>query len=481
MTDTDNRTKSHWAPWSNWPLQRIFHTITGLVLVFFTVILILGVRQYLLYDQCRLAVAAGDRLLFQFTTIKDHLNESVVGGQEVNLRNLSEELQLLNKEVSHLSSDILVPEGLKSSLPSRVDLIGLEVQLRSIQEKPDEKNHETVALIRALSGINIGLQQFRFGLGDHTQRILLGLHKIIAGALGLIVVLSCTLLYLLNQSLTAPIMALCRLSGVEAGASCSLKALTAQIERLQVQAGALGSTPCPDSSEPEALHQRAHRFRCIVLGVVGTELASELTNRLNGVLNYTQTLIDVEDKEEGPRLRADILPRLVHEEKKAAELVGIVQRVGHWQPARPSSIPLQRLFTQLTRLLEKILRAESITLELPDDNRFEVLVPAGDLWLVLLTLITQGRRSLNQKKTVNAQTAKRISIAVDPDEQQGQGHLRLRLSNSSGTWLEDDSGLWPDRTFCIQLMQQHRAQLHEQAERTQLKLSLELPYRSAVA
>lgn len=478
MTDSRNRLNSPRGPWSNWPLQRIFQSITGLVLIFFTLILILGARQYLLYNQCRQAVAAGDRLLFQFTTIKDHLNESLVQAQEINLRKMSDELQLLDKEVSHLSADILVPEGLKPLLPSRVDLIGLEVQLRSIQEKPQEKGLETVALVRALGGISVGLQQFRFGLGDHTQRILLGLHKIIAGALGLVVVLSSTLLYLLNQSLTGPILALCRVSGLEEGERCSLKALTTQIERLQEQASAPQSITTTMASGPEELHRQAHRFRCTVLGVVGTELASELTNRLNGILNYTQTLIDVEGKQDGPRLRADILPLLVHEEKKAAELVGLVQRVGHWQPAGPSSVPLRRLFSELALLLEKMLRAESISLELPVDNRFEALVPAGDLWLVLLTLINQGRRSLTRGNG-NRQSPQLISISVATADQDGR--LCLQLSNSSGTWLEGDNSLWPDRPFCTQLLHLYQAGLHEQAKGTQLKLNLELPCRSSVA
>jgi len=201
------------GPWNDWPLQRIFPLITGLVLIFLTLVLALGLRQYLFYNQCRQAVAASDRLLFQFTSIKDHLNESLVLVETVNLRDLSDELQLLEKELGHLTDNILVPEGLKARLPARVELIGLEVQLRAIQEHPQEKGQETVALVRSLNRINIGLQQFRFGLGDHTQQILLGLHKIIAGALGLIVVLSCSLLFWLNRSLTGPILGLCRLSG----------------------------------------------------------------------------------------------------------------------------------------------------------------------------------------------------------------------------------------------------------------------------
>jgi hypothetical protein len=479
VSDSRKHHTSPRGPWNNWPLQRIFHTITGLVLIFFTVVLVLGVRQYLLYNQCRQAVTAGDRLLFQFTTIKDHLNESLVQEQEINLRNLGDELQLLDKEVGLLSADILVPEGLKSLLPSRVDLIGLEVQLRAIQEHPRDKSDETVALVRALGGINVGLQQFRFGLGDHTQRILIGLHKIIAGALGLIVVLSCTLLYLLNHSLAAPMLALCRLPGSTVDARhCSLNALHAQIERLRISPDASGDTAAFPDVAAEDLHQKAHRYRCIALGIVGVELASELTNRLNGILNYTQTLIDVEGKEEGGQLRTDILPLLVHEENKAAELVGILQRVGHWQPTRPSSISLLRLFHQVGQLLEKPLRAESITLELPGENRFEALVPAGDLWLVLLTLIDQGRRGLKQGTTAS-QSARLIRITAEAGS--GNHPLSLHLSNSSGTWVAGDPSLWPDRPFCTQLLQLHQAQLQEQDNDTHLSLTIALPGRNSVA
>lgn len=55
--------------WSHWPLNRLFSAITTTVLVFLALVLVLGVRQYLLYHQCRDAVTSSDRLLFQFTAI----------------------------------------------------------------------------------------------------------------------------------------------------------------------------------------------------------------------------------------------------------------------------------------------------------------------------------------------------------------------------------------------------------------------------
>lgn len=446
------------------------------MLVFFSVILILGVRQYLLYNKCQQAVAAGDRLLFQFTAVKDHLNESLVKGQEIHLQNLNKELQLLNEDVGQLSANLLVPEGLKGALPSRVDLVGIEVKLRSIQEQTEGNDQETVALIRTLGEINLGLQQFRFGLGDHTQRILLGLHKIIAGALALMVVLSCTLLYRLNQSLTEPLLALCDASGVENGERCSFMALIEQIERLQKQANEQVSAEV--KIEPKDPIVQAQLYRSTVLGIVGTELANELTNRVNGILNYTQTLVDVEGKEEGPQLRNDILPLLLHEEQRAAELVGIVQRVGQWQPTRPSSISLQRIFRQLALLLDTTLRAESVTLELPTDAQSEALIPAGDLWLILLTLIDQGRRAL-KNMSAPPDSGKQIHLLLEPTGDSGT--VRLLLSNSSGGWAAGDPLLWPDRVLCMQLLQQHQASLEEQVKGAKLTLIMTLPCCTHVA
>ena len=332
-----------------------------------------------------------------------------------------------------------------------------------------------MALIRTLGEMNLGLQQFRFGLGDHTQRILLGLHKIIAGALGLMVVLSCTLLYRLNQSLTEPLMALCDASGVENGVSCSFIALVEKIEWLQQQANQQPTAPVLQEPQDPAL--QAQRYRSTVHGLMGTELASELTNRINGVLNYTQTLIDVEGQEEGQQLRNDILPLLLHEEKRAAEMVGIMQRVGQWQPTRPSSISLERLFSQLLLLLDKPLRAESITLDVPLKTPIEALVPAGDLWLILVSFIDQGRRAL---KKVNNEDSSPKTILLRLESTAQAKTVRLEVSNSSGNWIEGDPILWPERAFCQQLLLHHNATFDEEVKGTIRTLLIELPCRESV-
>jgi len=470
--------------WSHWPLKRLFFAITATVLIFLALVLILGVRQYLLYHQCRQAVADGDRLLFQFTAIKDHLNESLILGEDVALHAFNGELQHLEKEAEGLQGNILVPEGLKGSLPSRVDLVGLEVRLRTIQEKRQEKIRETAELVRFLNRTTIGLQQFRFLLSDHTQTILLGLHRIIVGALGLIVVLSCTLLYLLNRHLAAPMLDLCRLIAEkgEGDPPCSLATLTERIGSLLVATGPFhGTSNAVDPVDPGRMQQEALRYRYAVTGWIGAELASELTNRLNGVINYTQTLIDIDEQGVGQQQTAGRYQALVKEERKTADLIAALQRVGQWQPDRgASSIALSVLFRMVALLLDKPLRAESITLRLPAECRHEATMAAGDLWLVLLTLLQQGRRALN-REGAGGLPEKRLSVECR-SLPGADLRLCLVLTNSAGAWDEERPGsAWPSLLFCAHLLQRHQASLTAEAVAPGKRLLLTLPCRTSVA
>lgn len=473
--------------WNRWPLKRLFLAITALVLLFLATVLALGIRQFLLYRQCSQAVEAGDRLLFQFTALKDHLNHSLVLGEEVDLRSLDGDLQQMEKEAQELAGNILVPEGIKAYLPSRVDLVGLEVRFRAIQGQRQQKIRETDELVHTLGSINTGLQQFRFALGDHTQSILLGLHKIIAGALGMIVVLTCVILYLVNTSLAAPILALCRLTtpneegGGNGEQSCSLDLLHARMRTVLAQQAACPEKTSPvDAGHPDRIKNAALLYRYGVTGCIGTELASELANRINGVINYSQALIDLNDQEGSQRQRAAILPSLVGEAHKTGETIRALQRIGQWQRNQTASLPLPILFQCLSLVLEKPMRAESITLRLPSDCPYEAMITAGDLWLIVLTIIQLGRRILHGTTRPTPEQCTQwlaIEYSVTPGENQ---RLALLLFHSKTSWEEErPDPLWPSLAFCAQLLQTYGATLTTAADPPHLRI--DIPCRSSVA
>lgn len=473
--------------WSRWPLKRLFFAITTTVLVFLTLVLLLGVRQYLLYNQCQQAVTDADRLLFQFTAIKDHLNESLILGEEINLHTLNGELQHLEKEVEGLKGNILVPERLKGPLPTRVDLVGMEVRLRAIQEQRHERTKEAADLVRILNSTNISLQQFRFLLSDHTQTVLVGLHKIIVGTMGLIVVLSCTLLYLLNRHLAAPILTLCRLTaskeqGENNHGHCSMAELVARLRRLLEENGPIA--PQGEDSgfaNPVRLQQEALRYRHGITGRIGSELASELTNCLNGIMNYTQTLIDIGEQGGNQQREAALYQSLVKEEKKTADLVAALQRISQWQSARSgSSIALTAIFRMVALFLEKPLCTESIVLNLPTDCQHAITVPAGDLWLVLLTLLQQGRRALNRKAT-GTPAEKWLSVQCR-EQPEANRRISLVLTNSVAAWHDDRfDSVWPSSAFCTHLLQMHHASLAIEATSQGERVLIDLPCHISAA
>lgn len=477
MKREDMRT-THWL---RWPLRRLFFTITTTVLVFLTLVLLLGVRQYLLYDQCQQAVIDADRLLFQFTGIKDHLNESLVLEKEISLHTLSGELLHLEKEMEQLKGNILVPENLKTTLPTRVELVGIEVRLRAIHEKRHDRAGEVAEVLRILNNTNITLQQFRFLLTDHTQGILVGLHRIIIGTLGLIVVLSCTLLYLLNRYLAAPILSLSQLPALkrqeeEDHAQYSIDTLVNRLHHLlEEKDHPLQRTTDSEITSAAQIQQEALRYRYATTGYIGSELASELTNSLNGVMNYTQTLIDICEHGINREREITLCQALMKEEKKSVELVAALQRISQWQAARSGSdIPLRVVFDLLALVLEKPLRIETIMLNLPANCRHTVTVPAGDLWLVLLTLLHQGKMALNRKPTA-PDTDRQLGILCH-EHPETANRLQLLLTNSASSWHEDPAdAVWPTSAFCAHLLHLHGASLIPEDTTRASHITLDLP------
>ena len=61
------------------PLKAMFLASTGIAIFLLTMVTILGVKQYILYQHCEQVVTASRQLLFEFSTIKEHINEDFWG------------------------------------------------------------------------------------------------------------------------------------------------------------------------------------------------------------------------------------------------------------------------------------------------------------------------------------------------------------------------------------------------------------------
>ncbi|WP_028583149.1 sensor histidine kinase [Desulfogranum mediterraneum] len=210
-------------------LRKLFPTVTLVVVVLLAAVTVLGIQQYHRYGHCEEILSRSDQIIFQFTSIKEHLNESLVAGKTINARKAGDELLGFERELKSISDDIAIPEEFKISFLSQVDLMGLVVQLRAISDSSSSLSIEQLGrLTTSLNHISNYLLQFHTLLDEHTRSLLLGLYNVIIGSLALILFLTSTVLLLIHRSVAVPIMRLATtiVSPAEEAAHGPLKAGT---------------------------------------------------------------------------------------------------------------------------------------------------------------------------------------------------------------------------------------------------------------
>jgi len=194
----------------NLELKKVFQIMVGLVLLLLIVITALGAKQYFLYQHCREAVSLSDQLLFGFTSIKEHISETLLTGGSVDLPEISKEIQGFDEQIKKIGDDILIPQEFKASFISQVNLVNLVVQLRAVQGSKQASPKQLSDLTSSLRSVSGRLLNFHEVLSAYTQSLLLGLHRVMVGTLALVVCVVCSMLFFMHRYISEPILRLCR-------------------------------------------------------------------------------------------------------------------------------------------------------------------------------------------------------------------------------------------------------------------------------
>lgn len=194
----------------NMELKKFFPAMTVVVLLLLTAIAALGIKQYLLYQHCQTMLTRSNQIIFQFTSIKEHISDSLISGKLFNIQETSQEILGFEKDLKKIIDDILIPEEFKLSFISQVDLMSLVVQLRAIGDNNAQSSQEQEAQLAAsLRSISNRLLTFHNLLAEYTRTLFLGLYNVIIGTLALIIFFTTTILLLINKFLAIPIIRLC--------------------------------------------------------------------------------------------------------------------------------------------------------------------------------------------------------------------------------------------------------------------------------
>ncbi len=455
-------------------LKRIFSLFTVTTLCLLFIVIFFAGKQYLLYNHCEKLVDSSQHLLFQFTGIKEHINESLLSNRPLNTPELIQEIQSLDTQLQNILDDILIPEEFKLNFVSQMDLVNITVALRNLQNNEQATDPEHLgALSTQLRTINSKLNGFQQLISRYTQNQLLGLHKALVGLLSMVIALVSLMLLVLNQYITSPILHYCRNLFPNETEPISLFTLHKTIETLAQQPLAENA---PKSNTTEKELARLYRYSSI--GHLLGGLSHELTNLSNGALNYTQAILDLSADTSLDKDSKELLQKLFTEEKKMSRLLThMIQFTSGTDNGTAKSLSLDNIFDPISALVRGSFKNDGIELTVMlNDPTLTLNHHVSDLQLVILSALQSSRTALNAQFDHNQTGSKKIEIDFD-DGLIAENSVVISIHDNGAPWKlntttnrRDGSRPWHNMNFCSSFLQTFGGSLHVTREDNQKNL-----------
>jgi signal transduction histidine kinase len=187
------------------PLKKTIHATAISVALILVALLGLGIRQYQLYRNHVEVSQQTERLIFQFSIIREHVTENLLEGQYAGLASVGAELEELNRNLVSVIGNRFIDDHYKLSLANAIDLPGLVLLVRKISTGPvrPEYLRQLNTEIRTLGE---RLMLFDRVLVEHGKRELISFQNVVIGALAMVVSLIIVLLLFFQRRLIVPLL-----------------------------------------------------------------------------------------------------------------------------------------------------------------------------------------------------------------------------------------------------------------------------------
>ncbi len=378
-------------------LKRVFSLFTIATIGLLFIVIFFATKQYFLFQHCEKLVDSSQHLLFQFTGIKEHINETLLSNKVLNTSEINKEIQGLDSQLQNILDDILIPEEFKLNFVSQLDLVNITVALRNLQNNSDGNNGDQLLKISSqLRKIDSKLNSFHQLISRYTQTQLLSLHKAYVGLLSVVIALVSLMLLIINRYITSPIIHYCKTLSPNDKEPITLFSLHKTIETL-------GSVPvAPKNGDKSTDNQElTHLYRYSSIGHLLRGLSHELTNLSNGAINYTQAILDLSDDFNLDEDSKQLVQKLYIEEKRMSQLltnmISFTSGSAHGQAKMQT---MDDFFEDITVLVQSTFKNEQIDLKMNVVNpAFMIKNHVSDIQLVILSALQNSRIALNEKFT----------------------------------------------------------------------------------
>lgn len=250
-------------------------------------IILLGVRQYVLSGQYNRIIEQSERAIFHFATIRESVTESLIDKSWKRLEGAIPEIEKLNSELVRLQENTLIPTEFKLAMVDKVDLAGIIISVRRLLNGEGGVQQSKV-LQEQMRAIADHLLQYDRIIASQARGRLLNFQMVIIGAMGLIISLASISLNKLYRNTVVPLL---RISNqlqtagqlpqeMDYGLDISREVsdLIEEIRLLSARSQEMGEPP--ETSRSGLQH------------ALFAEKVNETTNQLNGIINYAQILAD---------------------------------------------------------------------------------------------------------------------------------------------------------------------------------------------
>ncbi len=279
-------------------------------------LIITGYSQNRLMGTYNSIVEDSEKTIFLYSTIREQATEGLLSENPTQLLAAAREVEQLNTRYIALLDNRLIPAQYKLSFLKKIDLEEISIHLKKSAEATGDKIFalKTLGLLRQ---INSQFLQFdRIVVGEMKNRIMYYQKKALV-LMGLIIFLTTFTLIILYKKSVQPLIFLSKQSHQSLTDKTRIHLKNEHKNSIEVQNiinsfNQLLLTAEGTEQAPVLPSRRETEFSVIV---------NEVTNRLNGIINYSQLLADYCETEKVGGEQKKILYKIIENGEKSASIL----------------------------------------------------------------------------------------------------------------------------------------------------------------
>ncbi len=189
------------------PLKKILYTFYLVISIGLVLLLFMGIRQSQLYHAQVGVVEQTEKLLFQFSIIREHISSALMERDKISFAGLSEEMETLNYNLTQVLDTRHISEEFKLTLLNSIDLHGIVLLLRAIEAgEANPEDHRRLS--REIRTLGERLILFDRVLVNSSRQRLIGFQNMVIGATALALSMLVGILVLFHRRLLSPLWSL---------------------------------------------------------------------------------------------------------------------------------------------------------------------------------------------------------------------------------------------------------------------------------